>query len=85
MSITLTVGENQRRIEVAFDSLETVLYFSSLKREISVAELKHFYLFFNNVLEEFSSAIPSLGPAPPRTAKDDPAHDEIGHLRGELE
>src|SRR5262249_13181408 len=67
MGVAFAVSQNKRRIEIAFNILETVLYFGTLKGEISVAEPEHLNLFLTNIFKKCGCAVASLGPARPRT------------------
>src|SRR5271169_4375310 len=85
MSVALPMGQDQRRIEIAFDGLETVLDIGALKREIAVAEPQYLDLLFRDVFEEGGRAVTRLDLARTRAAEDDPPHDKIGRLGGEAQ
>ena len=85
MSVALPVGQDQRRLEIAFDRLEAILDVSALEREISVAEVQDIDLFFSDALKEGGRAVARLGSARAGTAEDDPSHYEIGNLCGETQ
>ena len=80
MSVALPMGQDERRIEIAFDGLEAVLDVGDLGGEISVAEPKHLDLFLRHTLKDGGRAVARLGPTLVIAAENDPSHDETGHL-----
>jgi len=80
MGIVLPVGQDERRIEIAFEGLEAILDIGALGGEIPVAESKHLDLFLGNILKNGSRAVPRLGSTLRIPAENDPSHDETRHL-----
>src|SRR5260221_7385308 len=60
MSITLHVGQDQRRIEIAFEGLEMVLDLSALEREVPVAASHHLDPPFSDASEDIAPAVTAL-------------------------
>ena len=80
MSVVLPVGQDERRIEIAFDALEVVLNVGALGGEVAIAESKHLDLFLWNMLKNRGRAISRLVPTPLVAAENDPSHDETRYL-----
>src|SRR5271169_2855510 len=85
MSVTHPMGQDQRRVEVAFDGLEAVLDVGALKREIPVAKTEYLDLLFTRVFEKRGGAFPRLDSAQAGGAEDDPPHEEMGHFSREAQ
>src|SRR6516165_7005614 len=78
MSVVLPVGQDERRIEIAFDVLEVVFNGGTLGGEKAIAESKHLDLFLWNMLKNRGRAVSRLVPTPLVAAKNDPSHVEAG-------
>jgi hypothetical protein len=79
------MGQDHRRIETAFNALETILDIRTLEGKISVTKTKDFDLFLGDILKEGGRTIPRLGLALAGGAEDDPSHDEIWDLGSETQ
>src|SRR6516165_8942063 len=80
MSVVLPVGQDERRIEIAFDVLEVVFNGGTLGGEKAIAESKHLDLFLWNMLKNRGRAVSRLVPTPLVAAKNDPSHVEARYL-----
>src|SRR4029077_14002818 len=80
MSVVLPVGQDERRIKIAFDGLEVVLNVGALGGEVAITEPQHLDLLLRNMLKNGGRAVPPLGPTPLIAAENDPPHDETRSL-----
>ena len=81
MSVALPVGQDERRIEIAFDGLEAVLDVGALGGEIPIAEPKHLDLLSQKHAQERRPRCSApRSRAGSIAAENDPSHDEIGYL-----
>lgn len=85
MSVALPVGQDHRRIEIAFDALEAILDIGTLEGKVPVTKTQDFDLLLGNIFEEGDGTVPRLGLASAGGAEDDPSHNEIGHLCSEAQ
>jgi hypothetical protein len=76
VSVVVTVREDERRLEIAFDGLEAVFDIGALGREIAVAESKYLDLFLRHIFKHRSRAVSRFSPTPLIGAENDPSHDE---------
>jgi len=85
MSVALPVGQDHRRIEIAFDALEAILDIGTLEGKVPVTKTQDFDLLLGNIFEEGDGTVPRLGLASAGGAEDYPSHNEIGHLCSEAQ